>query len=83
MADAPYSGTAYDLLTGKMIAYTDGKPIQKDKLTKGRARANAVYGDLLVAAEALLAFVKTCKGRTNKDNAKFAAQIRNLIEKWK
>lgn len=83
VADAPYSGTAYDLLTGKMIAYTDGKPIQKDKLTKGRARANAVYGDLLVAAEALLAFVKTCKGRTNKDNAKFAAQIRNLIEKWK
>jgi len=36
----------------------------------------AVYGDLL-------AFVKTCKGRTNKDNAKLASQIRNLIEKWK
>jgi len=49
----------------------------------GSARAQAVYGDLLAAAEALLAFVKTCKGRTNKDNAKLASQIRNLIEKWK
>ena len=42
-----------------------------------------VYGDLLAAAEALLSFVKTCKGRTNKDNAKLVSQIRNLIEKWK
>lgn len=83
LADAPYSGTAYNLLTGKMIAYTDGKPIRKENISKGRARANAVYGDLLVAAESLLAFVKTCKGRTNKDNAKFAAQIRSLTEKWK
>ena len=46
-------------------------------------RKVAVYGDLLAVAEALLAFVKTCKGRTNKENAKLASQIRNLIEKWK
>ena len=35
------------------------------------------------AAEELLALVKTRRGRTNKDNAKLTAQIRNLIEKWK
>jgi len=81
--EAPYSGTAYDLLTGKMVAYTDAKPISKERFAKGRVRANAVYGDLLVAAEALLALVKTCKGRANKENAKFAAQIRSLTEKWK
>ena len=66
-----------------MIAYTDGKPIQKEQIAKGRARSNAVFGDLLVAAESLLTLVKTCKGRANKENAKFAAQIRNLIEKRK
>ena len=80
-ADAPYSGTEYDLLTGKMTAFTDSVPIRREK--KGSARASAVYGDLLAAAEALLAFVKTCKGRANKENAKFASQIRALLEKWK
>ncbi len=82
-ADAPYSGTVYDLATGKITVYTDSVPIQKQRVQKSTARASAVFGDLLVAAEALLAFVKTCKGRSNKDNAKFASQIRNLIEKWK
>ena len=80
-ADAPYSGTEYDLLTGKMTVYTDAVPIRREK--KGTARASAVYGDLLAAAESLLAFVKTCKGRANKENAKFASQIRALLEKWK
>jgi len=82
-AEAPYSGAEYDLKTGRMTVFADSKPIRREEQTKGSARARAVYGDLLSAAEALLAFVKTCKGRTNKDNAKLASQIRNLIEKWK
>ena len=82
-AEAPYSGTEYDLLTGRMTVYTDAKLIRRAAALKGSARAQAVYRDLLAAAEALLAFAKTCKGRTNKDNAKLAAQIRSLIEKWK
>ena len=82
-AEAPYSGAEYDLITGRMTVFADSKPIRREEITKGSARARAVYGELLAAAEALLAFVKTCKGRTNKDNAKLASQIRNLIEKWK
>lgn len=82
-AQAPFSGAEYDLITGRMTVYADSKPIQRAQIANGSARAKAVYGDLLAAAEALLAFVKTCKGRTNKDNAKLASQIRNLIEKWK
>lgn len=80
-AQAPYSGTEYDLATGVMTVYTDSKPIRREE-AKGSTRAKAIYGDLLAAAEALLAFVKTCKGRTNKDNAKLASQIRSLIQKW-
>ena len=80
--DAPYSGAEYDLVTGRMTAYADAKTVKRTEILKNSARARAVYGDLLAAAEALLAFVKTCKGRTNKDNAKLASQIRNLIEKW-
>ena len=58
-----------------------GQDVRKEK--KGSTRVGAVYGDLLAAAEALLAFVKTCKGRATKENAKLAAQIRALLEKWK
>ena len=82
-AEAPFSGTQYDLITGRMTIFTDSKPITREQVSRGSARARAVYGDLLAAAEALLVLVKTCKGRTNKDNAKFASQILNLIEKWK
>ena len=66
-----------------MTVYTDRKPVTRKTQAKERARVNAVYGELLAAAEALLAFVKTCKGRANKENAKLTVQIRSLIAKWK
>ena len=82
-AEAPYSGTEYDLLTDRMTVYTESKPISREQIMKGTARAQAVYADLLAAAEELLALVKGRRGRTNKENAKLTSQIRNLIEKWK
>jgi len=82
-AEAPYSGTEYDLLTGKLTAYTEGVKIDRAAAFKGSQRARQVYGELLAAAEDLLALVRQRKGRTNKDNAKLTAQIRSLIEKWK
>ncbi len=80
-ADAPYSGTEYDLNSCTITVQTDGVPIERE--LKKTARAQEAYSNLLGAAEGLLALAKKCNGRTNKDNAKFTAQIRNLIEKWK
>ena len=77
-----YSGTEYDLLTGKLTVYTEGVKIDRTAIFKGSARARQVYGELLAAAEALLALVKTRKGCSNKDNAKLTSQIRQLREKW-
>lgn len=82
-AEAPYSGTEYDLVTGKMTIYTEGKVIDRVKLFKGNTRAEMLYNELVDEAEQLLALVKKCRGRTNKDNAKLTSQIRELIEKWK
>ena len=82
-AEAPFSGTEYDLITGKMTIYTESRPINREQILKGGARAKAVYEDLVDAATALLALVKSRRGKTNKDNAKLASQIRSLIEKWK
>ena len=82
-AEAPYSGTEYDLITGKMTVYTDGKPIDRVQIFKGTQRARQVYDELVAAAEELLALVIRRRGMTNKDNAKLTSQIRSLIDKWK
>ena len=80
-AEAPYSGTEYDLLTGRMTIYTDSVPVKKAAPQDNRAKQ--VYGELLAAAEALLQLVRGRRGRTNKDNAKLTSQIRSLIDKWR
>ena len=83
-ADAPYSGTEYDLLTGKMTVYTEGKRIERSqKLEKVNPRVAAVYNELVLAAEELLKLAKQCLGRSNKNNSKFTDQIRSLTEKWR
>ena len=80
-AEAPYSGTEYDLITGKMTVFADGVAIKKTP--KQDTRAKQVYGELLAAAEELLRLVRGRMGGTNKDNAKLTSQIRALINKWK
>ena len=82
-AETPYSGTEYDLMTGRLTAYTEGVKIDRAAAFRGSQRTRQVYGELLAAAEALLALAKSRKGCANKDNAKLTAQIRSLIEKWK
>lgn len=81
-AEAPYSGTEYNLATGKITIYTEGKPIDRVRLFKGNSRAERIYNELVSEAEKLLMLVKGRRGKTNKDNAKFTSQIRELIEKW-
>lgn len=81
-AEAPFSGTEYDLYQNKMTIYTDSKPIKRT-ISKGGARANSIYNELCAAAEELLRMVRGFRGRANKDNAKLTAQIRSLIDKWR
>jgi metallo-beta-lactamase family protein len=82
-ADAPYSGTEYDLLTGRMTVYTEGKPVDRVQEFKGTQRAKQVYDELVAAAEELLRLAKSRRGMTNKDNAKLTSAIRSLLEKWR
>lgn len=80
--EAPYSGTEYDLAKGIMTAYTEKKRVAAADVAKARSRKNNIHRDLVSQAEALLALTKRCESRPNKENAKFAAQIRALIDKW-
>jgi len=79
-AEAPYSGTVYDLAVGDLTQFTAGVPAVKKKMPN--SRVEKIFGELVAEAERLLAMVKTRKGKTNKDNAKLTSQIRQLREKW-
>ena len=80
--EAPFSGTEYDLVKGIMTAYTEKKRVTAAYVAKTRSRKNSIHRDLISQAEALLALAKRCENRPNKENAKFAAQIRALMDKW-
>ena len=82
-AEAPYSGTQYNLATGKMTVYAEGKTVERTRSYKINSRADMIFNELVKEAERLLELVKTRRGRTNKDNARLTSQIRTLREKWK
>ena len=77
-AYAPYSGTVFNLLTGKLEYEGVPMPVKK----KAKSVASSVYARLLAAAQRLLALVKKCDGMANKDMGKFADQINSLCDKW-
>ena len=81
--EAPFSGTEYDLITGRMTILSDARPISRQQISRGAVRAQSIFRDLISAAEALLQLCYTRKGCTNKENAKLTSQILNLIQKWK
>jgi metallo-beta-lactamase family protein len=74
---APYSGTVFDLISGK-LEY-EGMPVP---VKKARSVVSNVYARLLAAAQRLLNMVKGIDGMPNKDMAKFADQINSLCDKW-
>ncbi len=76
-AYAPYSGTVFNLLSGKLEYEASPIPFKKKAKT-----FNAVYTRLLTAAQRLLALVQRSEGMANKDMAKFADQINSLCDKW-
>ena len=76
-ACAPYSGTEFDLLTGRFLYETEPVPVKKKAKTP-----SGVYARLLAAAQRLLALVQKSDGMANKDMAKFADQINSVCDKW-
>jgi len=80
-AVAPYSGDAYDLLTGAMVQQGTREVIKKKETVAGRAVSN-VFARLLAAGQRLITVINKNEGRPNKELAKFADQINSLCDKW-
>ncbi|MBQ8596318.1 MAG: MBL fold metallo-hydrolase [Lachnospiraceae bacterium] len=76
-AYAPYSGTEFNLLTGK-IDY-EAVPVPLKKKAKS---VSDVFSRLQAAGQRLLAVIRKNEGRPNKELAKFADQINSLCDKW-
>ena len=76
-AYAPYSGTQFNLLTGR-LEY-EAQPIPVSKKVKP---ANGVYARLTAAGQRLAALIQKSDGLANKDMARFADQINSLCDKW-
>ncbi len=78
-AEAPNFKSCYDLLTGACIE--SGEPYQK--ISKSRKpKTSGAYKRLLDAVALLTAVVEQGKGRPNKELARLADQIINIIQKW-
>jgi metallo-beta-lactamase family protein len=84
--DCPYSGSIFDLMSGKWIAVAEPKKIVKSDLIPGmhgrRRASDSAYERLMSAYNKLLAAVQANYGGANKDLAKFTDQILNLYDKW-
>lgn len=76
-AYAPYSGTEFDLVTGKLLYEAEPIPVKKPERP-----ANSVYDRLLAASNRLAVLAQKNSGLANKDMAKFADQINSLCDKW-
>lgn len=76
-AYTPYSGTEFNLLTGR-LEY-EAEPIPLKKKTKN---VSDVFNRLLAAGQRLLAVIHKNEGGANKDLARFADQINSLCDKW-
>lgn len=75
-AYAPYSGTEFNLLSGRLEYEAMPVPVKK----KAKP-ASGVYARLLAAGQRLLAVIAKSDGLANKDMAKFADQINSICDK--
>ena len=80
--NAPYSGTVFNLASGKFEYEAAGVPVVKQTETPATARKNSLYEKLLTALGRLSVIVKNMRGRTNKDVGRLTDQINQLCDKW-
>lgn len=77
-AYAPFSGDAFDLLTGACVAQGSREAVEK----KSTRAVNNIFARLVAAGERLMTVIRKCEGMSNRELGKFADQINELCNKW-
>jgi len=79
-AHAPQYTEVYDLIADKVTE--PGYLPERKARTTGGMRASAAYERLVAVGNMLMESIKRRRGRDNKSLARFADQLRQLLEKW-
>lgn len=79
-AMAPYSGTRFDLATGKFIEITKGIPLSRS--AKARIVSDS-YTKLKATSKHLMELIEESTGLPNKDLDKFTKDLEKLMEKYR
>ena len=77
---APQYTEVYDLIADTMLER--GYLPERKARTVAGTRASAAYERLVAVGNLLMESIKRSKGRDNKSLARFADQLRQLLEKW-
>ena len=75
---APFSGTEYDLGTGRVLFAAEGRRIEK---AKQQTKLNPLYESLKAVVQKLLTLVDTMQGRSNHELKTTAREISDIIQK--
>ena len=84
-AEAPWSGSAFDLLADQWIEKTgpvlrEGvKPEEAEKATEGGKRNQTLYAELTSLAEELNRYVRSLEGHSNRELEQMANRLRKLL----
>ena len=78
-AHAPQHTEVYDLLADQVleIGY-----LPERKVKAGFGKASAAYERLVSVGQMVVEFIRRSKGKDNKTLARYADQLRQLLEKW-
>ena len=81
LAEAPYNGAVYDLLTGQCVYEGNKTKIHREE-TKKTQKVSAVFESLLNVGRRLMRIIEKYRECSNKDIKKFTADIEALCDKW-
>lgn len=81
-AMAPFSGTAYDLLSNECLYEAKGVKIVRASTSPKAAKAAQVYQKLLSLGHRLISVIRKNEGSPNKDLEKFSRDVQSLCDKW-
>ena len=79
-AHAPQYTEIYDLITGRQVE--PGYLPARKPVSSGSGKISTAYQRLSSVGKLLQEVILRSKGRTNKDLARFADQLKQLIDKW-
>lgn len=78
-SEAPYSGYAYDLVTGLCAERPE---IREKKPLRRKTKADTLHEELLAAGQMLLEIIRNNKGLANRETRKFIDEVKALGRRY-